>query len=251
MILITRPASEAKEFSIALKSNDFRSISESILSFSYKRKKISLSKNKIFIVTSSQSVKALQKNRAIYGELIDKGVFIAVGKKVSLNLRGLGVKNIKSISRDTEHLLRKLVSKGSKYKKLKYEYLCGSKINDDFVSQCKSKKILIRKKVIYEPIPSNELSKKTIQNIKNGSIKVITFFSIYTAKVFFKLAKKEDILHDLYYNNVIIMCLSRRIALSVVKMAKIIEKSSIKWSTLPDQESMIKSLKSVKNPTNS
>ena len=251
MILITRPVSEAKEFSIALKRNNFLNISDSILSFNFKRKKISLSNDKIFIVTSSQSVKALQKNKAIYRQLIDEGIFIAVGKKVSLNLKGIGVKKIKLVSRDTEHLLRKLVSKGSKYKKLKYEYLCGSKINDDFVSQCKSKKILIRKKVLYEPIPSKKLSKKTIQNIKNGSVKVITFFSIYTAKVFFKLAKKEDILHDLYYNNVIIMCLSRRIALSVGKMAKIIEKSSIKWSTLPDQESMIKSLKSVKNPTNS
>ena len=247
MILITRPVSEAKDFSIALKRNNFLSLSDSILSFNLRRKKILLSKNKIFIVTSSQSVKALQKNRAIYGELFDEGVFFVVGKKVSSNLKSIGVKNIKSISRDTEHLLRKLVSKGSKYRKLKYEYLCGSKINDDFVTQCKNKKIMIRKKVLYDSVPKNELSKKTIQNIQNGSVKVITFFSIYTAKVFFKLAKKENILHNLNNNNVIIMCLSKRIALSVSKMTKISGKSSIKWSTLPNQESMIKSLKSIKN----
>tara|TARA_Y100000768_G_C23958229_1_gene673895 strand:+ start:620 stop:1372 length:753 start_codon:yes stop_codon:yes gene_type:complete len=250
MILITRPASEAKDFSIALKRNNFLSLSDSILSFNFRRKKISLSKNKIFIVTSSQSVKALQKNRAIYRELFDEGVFFVVGKKVSLNLKGIGVKNIKSISRDTDHLLRKIVSKGSKYKKLNYEYLCGSKINDDFISRCKNKKILIRKKILYDSIPSNELSKKTIQNIQNGKITVVTFFSIYTAKIFFNLAKNEEILQDLRNNNVIIMCLSRRIAFSVAKMTKILQKNSIKWSTLPNQESMIKSLKSIKKLNN-
>ncbi len=246
MILITRPVSEAKEFSIALKKNNLQSISDPILSFKFKRKKISLSKNKIFIVTSSQSVKVLRNNKAIYKHIIDEGIFIAVGKKVSLNLKCVGVKKIEFVSRDTEQLLRKLERKDQKYKHLKYEYLCGSKINDDFLSQCRNKKILIRKKILYDSVPSYELSKKTVQKIRNGSIKVITFFSIYTAKVFLKLAKKSDILHDLRNNNIIIMCLSKRIAFSVGKMTKIFPKSQIKWSPFPNQESLIKSLKAEK-----
>ena len=71
MILITRPKTEAKQFACELNKRSIVSVIDSVIKFEPQRKNIYLTQNKIFIITSSQSVKSLNRYRKLYFHLID------------------------------------------------------------------------------------------------------------------------------------------------------------------------------------
>ena len=153
MILITRPNIEAKQFADKLQKKKFVSIIDSVLKFKPQKKNIYLSQNKIFIVTSSQCVKSLNKYRKSYFHILKEGSFYVVGRQVYKNLKSIGVKKVKLVFNDTQELLRKLKTLKKKQVSARYEYLCGSQINDDFVEQCNLNEIYIKKKILYKTIP--------------------------------------------------------------------------------------------------
>ena len=152
MILITRPKIEAKQFADELQKKSFVSIIDSVLKFEPQKKNIFLSQNKIFIVTSSQCVKSLNKYRKSYSRILSEGSFYVVGRQVYKNLKSIGVKKIEFQFSDTQQLLGKLKNLRKKQVSVNYEYLCGSQINSDFMKQCKINKISIKKNILYKTI---------------------------------------------------------------------------------------------------
>ena len=250
MILITRPKIEAKQFADALHKKSFESTIDSILKFEPLKKNIYLSENKIFIVTSSQCVKSLNKYRKSYLHILKEGIFYVVGRQVYKNLKSLGVKKIKFVFSDTQELLRKLKLLRKKQFLARYEYLCGSQINDDFVEQCKLNKIYIKKNILYKTIAVNKLKFKTVKSIKGGEIRILTFFSIFTAKTFFKLIRKHKLIKYIDHDDIYIMCLSKRISNYVLLNEGFISKKRLKWSPKPTQNALImciKNLELIKN----
>ena len=245
MILITRPKIEAKQFADELHKKSFESTIDSILKFEPLKKNIYLSENKIFIVTSSQCVKSLNKYRKSYLHILKEGIFYVVGRQVYKNLKRLGVKKIKFVFSDTQELLRKLKALRKKRFSERYEYLCGSQINDDFVEQCKLNKISVKKKILYKTIAANKLKYKTVKGIKKGEIKILTFFSIFTAKTFFKLIKKHKLIKYIDHNEIYIMCLSKRISNYVLLNEEFILKKRLKWSPKPTQNALIMCIKNL------
>ena len=242
MILITRPNEEALSFSLELIKYNLKSQIEPILSFRVKNKDIKISKNKIFIVTSSQAVKALSKYKKKYNQLINEGEFLVVGDKVSKNLKKIGVKKIVFRCENTNKLLKELKLKKYFDRKYKFEYLCGSKINDDFLKHCKLQNISIRKNILYDTIVTQKLSNKVIEYIKDRKINVITFFSSYTANSFIKLIQPDKDAYNIVMKDTYIMCLSKRIASQIINNHKNINKSLLKWSNSPNQQSLIKAI---------
>ena len=252
MILITRPNIEAKQFADKLQKKKFVSIIDSVLKFKPQKKNIYLSQNKIFIVTSSQCVKSLNKYRKSYSHILSEGSFYVVGRQVYKNLKSIGVKNIELQFSDTQQLLRKLKTLRKKQVSAKYEYLCGSQINSDFMKQCKINKISIKKNILYKTIAVKKLKTKTVRSIKRGEIKIITFFSIFTVKTFFKLINKHKLTQHIIDNDIYIMCLSKRISSYVSCKQKFIKKKTLKWSPKPTQNALImctKNLKIIKKNT--
>jgi len=250
MILITRPNIEAKQFADKLQKKKFVSIIDSVLKFEPQKKNIYLSQNKIFIVTSSQCVKSLNKYRKSYFHILKEGSFYVVGRQVYKNLKSIGVKKVKLVFNDTQELLRKLKTLEKKQVSARYEYLCGSQINDDFIEQCKIKKINIKKNILYKTIPANKLKSKTVKGIQKGEIKILTFFSIFTAKTFFKLIRKHKLIKYIDHDDIYIMCLSKRISNYVLLNEGFISKKRLKWSPKPTQNALImciKNLELIKN----
>ena len=143
-------------------------------------------------------------------------------------------------------LLRKLKTIRKIEDSVKYEYLCGSQINNNFVEQCKLNKISIKKTILYKTISTKKLKFKTIKSIQQGEIKVITFFSVFTAKTFFKLLRKHKLLNHINDNDTYIMCLSKRISNYLLCNEVFIQKKRLKWSPNPSQNSLIMSIKNLK-----
>tara|TARA_Y100000591_G_scaffold315652_1_gene323485 strand:+ start:676 stop:1422 length:747 start_codon:yes stop_codon:yes gene_type:complete len=247
MILITRPKTEAKQFACELNKRSIVSVIDSVIKFEPQRKNIYLTQNKIFIITSSQSVKSLNRYRKLYFHILKEGSFYVVGEQVYKNLKNIGVKKIKFKFSDTQELLRKLKAQSNKQATVKYEYLCGSQINSNFIDQCKFNKISIKKTILYKTVSVNKLKLKTIKSIKRGEIKILTLFSIFTAKTFFKLLRKHKLINDIYDKDIYIMCLSKRISNYVLQDEKFIHKKRVKWSLKPTQRSLIMGIKKIKS----
>ena len=77
MILITRPKVEANQFADELNKKNLISIIDPILKFEPLKKNIQLSQNRIYIITSSQCVKSLDKYSF---ELIESFISFIGGK---------------------------------------------------------------------------------------------------------------------------------------------------------------------------
>ena len=72
---------------------------------------------------------------------------------------------------------------------MQLEYLCGSVVNEDFISSLKSNKFKISKKIIYQVKPVKNLYLKNRKLIKQRKIKIVLFYSVYASKIFLNLIK--------------------------------------------------------------
>ena len=176
--------------------------------------------------------------------MIKDAQLFVVGKKVKEALVKLGVNNIIKTF-DTTTSLLKFIQKNNFYKKIKFEYLCGSVVNDEFINQMKMKKFTLRKKIVYEVIPVAQLLKRTKAVIRNGNIKVIVFYSVYSAKIFLKLLRKYGLLSSIS-RDVRILCFSKRI-LNHLSNGKLLPNKKIHAIKKPKSELLFQYIKKTLN----
>tara|TARA_B100001996_G_scaffold382197_1_gene373393 strand:+ start:155 stop:868 length:714 start_codon:yes stop_codon:yes gene_type:complete len=215
MILITRPRTEANILSEKLLRSKVHSFVEPMTSFRYYNKNIKYDKEKVYLIASLQSVRALLKNKSNNKKLIKFGKFFVIGKKVGESLKVLGCKNIIRIFQDSNELI-KYLSK-IKNKDLELEYLCGSVVNQDFVSELNLNNFLYKKNIIYQSIPRKNLSERCLKLIKGSQIKVILIYSVLGAETFIQLLKQKRLLNKI--SKVKILCLSKRISSKVSSLS--------------------------------
>ena len=173
----------------------------------------------------------------------DAQLFV-IGKKVKEALVKSGFNNIMKTFDSTTSLL-KFIHKKNSYNKIKFEYLCGSVVNDKFVNEMKMKKYSLRKRVVYQVTPFSQLFEKTQIALKNKRIEVVVFYSIYSAKVFLKLLRKHDLLL-LIKKNVKFLCFSERISHHLDNY-KVIPKQNMSSIKSPNSHLLLKSLKKILN----
>ena len=242
MILIIRHKNSDKEFKTKLDKNNFNYLYQPVLKFNYLKKKINSSENKIFIIASIHAVKAIRLQKREHLNLMKEANFIVIGKKVNEALIKLGFKKIVK-SFDTSLCLLRFINRNKLYKKKKFEYLCGSVVNEEFVTEMKKKKFFLRKKIIYKTEPISRLSSKSQVALGNKNIKVILFYSVYSAKVFFGLMRKYDLLSFLS-KEVKYLCFSKRIAIHISKY-KLVINQNIRSIKSPDSELLLQSVKKI------
>lgn len=211
MILITRPRTEANILSERLLKSKIHSFVEPMTTFRYYNKKIKYNKDKVYLIASLQSVRALLKNKSNNQQLIKFGKFFVIGKKVGKSLKALGCKHIIRTFENSNELI-KYLSK-IKNKKLELEYLCGSVVNQDFISALSLNNFLFKRNIVYQSIPRKNLSEKCLKLIKGNQIKVILIYSVLGAETLIKLLKQKHLLNKI--RKVKILCLSKRISSKV------------------------------------
>ena len=239
MILITRPINEAKILAKELKTFSLPFLIEPLTSFQYYQKKIILHDKTFFIVSSLQTVHAMKTNQRNYKNIISQGKFLVVGMKVASELKLLGVNNIIKQFKSSDSLFKYLLKK-KKYIEFKVEYLCGSIINDEFISGLRKAKIKCKKIVLYKTIAVKKISTQCLTQLKKSQIKIVLIYSAYTAKLFLKLIKQHKLTGILKHT--CILCLSERIANSFKdKMPQ----QNIHWSHNPNQKSLLSFLRSI------
>ena len=244
MILIIRHKSEDREFQKKLDKNNLNYFYQPVLKFNYIKKKIINSYNKIFIIASIQAVKSLElQNKEHLNQIKDSRLFV-IGKKVKEALVKLGINRIIKTFDSTTSLI-KFIHKKNSYKKIKFEYLCGSVVNDEFVNKMKNQKYSLRKKVVYQVTPLDQLLEKTKVEIKSRRIKVIIFYSVFSAKFFLRLLKKNDLM--LFINeDMKFLSFSERISKHIYK-EKVLTNQNISSIGNPNSLLLLRSVKRILN----
>ena len=236
MILITRPRTEAKALSERLLKNRIVSYIEPMTSFRFYNKKIKYDKKTIYIVASLQSVRSLAKTKLKNKQIIKYGRFFIIGKKVSKSIKVLGCTHIIKIFENSDELIKYLPK--IKNKNFKLEYLCGSVVNQEFVSRLSNKKTLFKKNIIYQSKTRKNLSEKCLNLIRENKIKVILIYSVLSAETFFRLLKQKRLLNKI--SKVKILCLSKRISSEVLFLSS---HRLVEYSPAPNESSLIKYLR--------
>lgn len=212
-VLITRPYNQAQELEKSLQKNGFECFVEPL----FVVKKLSIN----FDLDALQQVGGiiLTSQNAIDGALeflekfnIDKKIKIfAVGKKTALGLIDRGYNNvILSDQTSAKNLLEKIIhDQKSSTKKLLY--FCGNSITLDFVKELESFDIKAQKIVCYEVIMNKNFSAELLAKVKETKFDYVLLYSQNSAKNFFSLAKKHNLLE--YFQSSQIVCLSEKILL--------------------------------------
>ena len=244
MILIIRHRNLDTEFKLKLDKNNYNYLYQPVLKFNYVKNKIINSENKIFIIASIQAVNSIHSQRDKHFNSIKDAQLFVIGTKVKEALVNLGFSNIVKTFDSTTSLL-KFVQKNNFYKKIKFDYLCGSVVNDEFVNEMRIKKFALTKKIVYEITPIGQLLEKTKAAIRNGDIKIIVFYSVYSAEVFLKLLRKYGLLSSIK-RGVRILCFSKRIS-NHLSNGKLLPHKNIHSIKSPNTELLFQYIKKTLN----
>ena len=235
MILITR----LNEDNISIRKNlsllKIKSLSEPIYKIKFISKALKEEENKIFIVVSKQTVKAIKYNPNYKN--IKKSLFIAVGKQTSLELKQIGV-NVKLIATNSNDLISK-IKKNKLHKQNSFEYLCGNHFNRDFMSQLQKLNRKSKKNILYNVIPNQKFSKNTLVQLKKQKVKMVLLFSKLACKTFLKIYRGHK-LENSIINEIHFVSLSKEIALILKN-----KKCRVSCARSPQLQSLLKKACSI------
>ncbi len=156
------------------------------------------------LITSSSAVFALEKL------VVKKDILVlAVGKKTALAIKKLGYKNILIANNSATELLNLTLEKLSKNGGL-VVYLSGENITVDLAKKLQEQNFEAKRIIVYKTIENKKFSATTIEEVRSGNITEIWFYSKNSVKIFYKLAKKHNLLVCL--SKIKILCLSQEIA---------------------------------------
>ena len=241
MILITRPHEEAKILEKEFLNIGKECVIDSLIDFKFHFKKISFQKNVLYLISSSQAVKALTKYKKKHHQFLTNGEFIVVGKKVSTELKKISPVKIKKVTKDSDDMKKFLISQWriKNYKKI--VFISGSVFNREFVSYLRKKQIVVIRKVLYTTLQTKNLKQKTIRLFNHGKITHAVFYSSFTAEIFLKLLKMNAL--EKKVSDIIPVSLSKRIDV-ILKKSRLFNKTLI--SKKPNENSLIKRIISQK-----
>ena len=241
MILITRPHEEAKILEKEFLNIGKECVIDSLIGFKFHFKKISFQKNVLYLISSSQAVKALTKYKKKHHQFLTNGEFIVVGKKVSTELKKISPIKIKKVTKDSDDMKKFLIShwRIKNYKKI--VFISGSVFNREFVSYLRKKQIVVIRKVLYTTLQTKNFKQKTIRLFNHGKITHAVFYSSFTAEIFLKLLKMNAL--EKKVRNIIPVSLSKRIDV-ILKKSQLFNKTLI--SKKPNENSLIKRIISQK-----
>jgi uroporphyrinogen-III synthase len=180
-ILITRPKSQARDLEKFLQSCKSQVFIEPIF------KVENLEFNKITKDFSSIIITSINAFYALEKIALDKGIKIfVVGKKSAQKLQESGFTNVIFSSENSAESLFDLVNK----EKGKILYLRGEKISFDFAKKLNS----VSETIVYRVIENESFSPEFLQFCRDETFDEILFFSQNSVEIFFKLAKKHNLL---------------------------------------------------------
>ena len=156
------------------------------------------------LITSSNAVFALTK-LAIKKELL----ILAIGKKTASEVKKLGYNNVFSANNSAISLCNLAENKLTKNEGFVF-YLAGEIITLDIAEKLQNLGFLARKIIVYQTREIKEFLPITINEIIGGNIAEIWFYSKNSAKIFYQLTKKHNLLR--YLKQIKICCLSQNIA---------------------------------------
>lgn len=188
-ILLTRPKKLSQEIAKTLHH-------QTIIQPLFSVHKINLPKENFqnlqaVLITSQNAVFALEKLS------IKKDILIlAVGEKTALALRKLGYQNVICANNSALSLLNLAIQKLSKNNGLVL-YLSGSIITLDLAEKLHEQGFEAKKIVVYKTKETEDFSKKTIDEMSNGNISEVWIYSKNSEKIFYKLARKHNLLECL------------------------------------------------------
>ena len=243
MILIIRPKTETNTIVHDLRERNCSLFLEPVSEIKFINLKTNFDSNGFFLISSLQTVKALALLKNIDHQFFNNANFLVIGNKTAQRCKSLGIKNINKVFFSSLDLIDYL-DQNKQINQL--NHLTGSVKNEILEEWSKINRQLIKKTILYKTVSVNKLKLKTIKSIKRGEIKILTLFSIFTAKTFFKLLRKHKLINDIYDKDIYIMCLSKRISDYVLHSEGFIEKKRLKWSPKPSQNALIMCIKKFK-----
>ncbi len=155
------------------------------------------------IVTSKHAVQAL----ALLTQLRDM-FLLCVGEATANVANQLGFDRISVTGESVDHLIDYILDCYDE--ESRFLYVSGEHISADINEALSVRAMNVERVVVYEAMPSENLSDTLVEQLKRGQIDAVTFFSARTAKIFISLAEKSGIMDKL--EKIDAFCLSAQIA---------------------------------------
>jgi len=208
-ILITRAQDRAEEMLKVFEQEGFTALCEPLFSV----KKI-FSNQKIPREISAVIISSLNACDAAIDFGLQKNVKIfVVGKKSAKKLIELGFKNIEFAPKNSAESLLDLIIKSEENKSAPMLYFHGSIVSLDFKRELEKLGFKVENILAYETQELANFSDELLQFVKNNSFEQVLLFSQNSAKIFFKLAAKHNLLE--YFKDAQLLCLSKNILYDV------------------------------------
>lgn len=203
-VLITRPKDRAQEVAHVFENNGFKVFIEPLFSV----KKIDVAQI-IPTQISAAIISSANACDAIINSDSPKNIKIfAVGKKTAQNLRESGFSNIILAPENSANSLKDLIIKTQDKSGLILN-LQGSVISLDFKNELEKSNFKVQNILCYQTHEVENLSPQFLQFSQKNHFDQVLIFSQNSAKIFFKLATKHNLLE--YFKSSQLLCLSDKI----------------------------------------
>jgi uroporphyrinogen-III synthase len=204
-ILVTRAKDRAKEMLKVIEQEGFTALCEPLFSV----KKI-FSDQKIPREISAIIISSLNACDAAIDFGLPKNVKIfVVGKKSAQKLIEFGFTNIEFAPKNSAESLLNLIIKSESNKSSSILYFHGSIVSLDFKKELEKLGFKVENILAYKTQELTNFSDELLQFVKNNSFAQVLLFSQNSAKIFFKLAAKHNLLE--YFKDAQLLCLSEKI----------------------------------------
>lgn len=203
-VLITRPQNRAQEVAKVFEDKGFKVFIEPLFSV----QKIDVGKI-ILPQVSAVIIASVNACEAIVNSDLPKNIKIfVVGKKTAQHLRESGFGNIILAPENSANSLKDLILE-TQDQAGSILNLHGSIISLDFKSELEKSAFKVQNILCYQTHEVKNLSSQFLQFSQNNYFDQVLIFSQNSAKIFFKLATKHNLLE--YFKSSQLLCLSEKI----------------------------------------
>ncbi len=207
-ILITRDKNQGQEIASFLENKGFKAFVEPLFKVEKLAVKIpDFTEISAVIITSANACGNL-----INSDLPRDILVFVVGKKTAQILENVGFTNIKYPKENSALALKELILHSTIDKSKKIIYLHGPIISLDFTKELQPYDFTILKFLSYKIHEFESFSSELLEFVKNEKFEQVLLFSQNSAKIFFKLAAKHNLLE--YFKDSSIVAINKKILLA-------------------------------------